>query len=94
MSKARHPVVFVNGNVESNSFYLPKPIDAGAFDYDLFFVPTGSGYFELRSLPGGGSHHLPELVTSMQDEVPDRHRDMARPHRRSARAAEWRRSVR
>ncbi len=67
LNKAGIPVVFVNGNVESNSFYLPKPIDAGAFDYDLFFVPTGSGYFELRSLPGGGSHHLPELVTSMQD---------------------------
>ena len=67
LNKAGIPVVFVNGNVESNSFYLPKPIDAGAFDYDLFFVPTGSGYFELRSFPGGGSHHLPELVTSLQD---------------------------
>ena len=49
------PVVYVNGNVNSDSFFLPKPIDAGFVDYDLFFVPTGSGYFELRSLPGGGA---------------------------------------
>ena len=61
------PVVYLNGNVQSNSFYLTKPIDAGFVDYDLFFVPTGSGYFELRSLPGGGAHHLPHLVTAVQD---------------------------
>jgi outer membrane autotransporter protein len=53
--------------VNQNSFYLAKPVDAGAFDYDLFFVPTGSGFFELRSFPGGGSHHLPHLVTAVQD---------------------------
>ena len=61
------PVVFVNGDVNKDSFFLPKPIDAGFVDYDLFFVPTGSGYFELRSLPGGGAHHLPHLVTAVQD---------------------------
>ncbi len=61
------PVVFVNGNVNKDSFFLPKPIDAGFVDYDLFFVPTGSGYFELRSLPGGGAQHLPHLVTAVQD---------------------------
>ena len=61
------PVVFVNGNVERDAFFLPKPIDAGFVDYDLFFVPTGSGYFELRSLPGGGAHHLPHIVTAVQD---------------------------
>ena len=61
------PVVFVNGNVNKDSFFLPKPIDAGFVDYDLFFVPTGSGYFELRSLPGGGAYHLPHLVTAVQD---------------------------
>jgi hypothetical protein len=61
------PVVFVNGNVSSDAFFLPQPIDAGFVDYDLFFVPTGSGYFELRSLPGGGAHHLPHLVTAVQD---------------------------
>jgi hypothetical protein len=61
------PVVFVNGNVNKDSFFLPKPIDAGFVDYDLFFVPTGSGYFELRSLPGGGAYYLPHLVTAVQD---------------------------
>ena len=61
------PVVFVNGEVNKDSFFLPKPIDAGFVDYDLFFVPTGSGYFELRSLPGGGAYHLPHLVTAVQD---------------------------
>ncbi len=59
--------MYVNGNVESDSFFLPKPIDAGFVDYDLFFIPTGSGYFELRSLPGGGAHHLPHIVTAVQD---------------------------
>ena len=56
-----------NGNVASNAFYLPQPIDTGLFDYDLFFVPTGSGFFELRSFPGGGAHVLPQLLTASQD---------------------------
>jgi hypothetical protein len=61
------PVVFVNGNVSSNAFYLAKPIDTGFFDYDLHFVPTGSGFFELRSHPGGGAHILPHVVTVTHD---------------------------
>jgi outer membrane autotransporter protein len=56
-----------NGNVASNAFYLPKPIETGLFDWDLFFVPTGSGFFELRSFPGGGAHVLPQLLTASQD---------------------------
>jgi len=61
------PVVFVNGNVDANDFYIDKPIDAGFFEYDLFFVPTGSGFFELKNHTGGGSHLLPHLVTFTHD---------------------------
>jgi hypothetical protein len=52
------PVVFVNGNESSNAFYMPQPFDSGLFDWDAYFVPTGSGFFELKSFPGGGSHVL------------------------------------
>ncbi|MGH6792951.1 MAG: autotransporter outer membrane beta-barrel domain-containing protein, partial [Methyloceanibacter sp.] len=61
------PVVFVGGNVKSDAFFLAQPIDTGFFNYDLFFVPTGSGIFELRSFPGGGALLLPQLVTATQD---------------------------
>jgi hypothetical protein len=61
------PVVYVNGDVDKDAFYLTKPVDAGFFDYDLFFRPTGSGVFELKSVPGGGAHVLPHLLTSVQD---------------------------
>jgi autotransporter family porin len=62
------PVVLVpNGEVKSDAFFLPQPIDTGLFDWDLFFVPTGSGFFELRSFPGGGAHVLPQLLTAVQD---------------------------
>jgi len=61
------PVVFVDGNVDANDFYIDKPIDAGFFEYDLFFVPTGSGFFELKNHTGGGGHLLPELVTFTHD---------------------------
>lgn len=61
------PVVFANGDVKSDAFYLDKPIHAGLFDYDLFFRPTGSGVFELKSYPGGGSHSLPHIITTSQD---------------------------
>jgi outer membrane autotransporter protein len=62
------PVVFVTGNVNGNQFFLKDgPIDTGFFDYDLFFVPTGSGFFELRSFPGAGAHLLPQLITASQD---------------------------
>ena len=50
-----------------NAFQLDQPIDTGFFDYDLFFTPTGSGFWELRSFPGGGAFLLPQLVTAAQD---------------------------
>lgn len=59
------PVVFVDGNVNASNFYLDKPIDTGFFEYDLVFVPTGSGFFELRSHASGGAHVLPQIVTSI-----------------------------
>lgn len=61
------PVVFVDGNVNKSNFYLEKPIDAGFFEYDLVFVPTGSGRFELRSHTGGGSHILPHIITAAHE---------------------------
>ncbi|ODS00418.1 hypothetical protein AUC69_00665 [Methyloceanibacter superfactus] len=61
------PVVFVEGDVSKSNFYLEKPIDAGFFDYDLIFRPTGSGVFELKNHPGGGSHILPHVVTFTHD---------------------------
>ena len=81
-----------DGNVSSKALFLKKPIDAGNFDYDLFFVPTGSGFFELRSHPGGGSHTLPRLITATQDMFHttsetwlDRTADLlVDPHRRGA----------
>jgi len=66
-AKAVIPVVYVNGNVNSNAFSLDKPIDTGFFDYDLFFRPTGSGVFELRSFVGAGAFVLPQLETALQD---------------------------
>lgn len=59
------PVVFVDGNVNASNFYLDKPIDTGFFEYDLVFVPTGSGYFELKSHAGGGAHVLPQILTTV-----------------------------
>src|SRR4029453_11577626 len=35
--------------------------------YDLFFRPTGSGIFELRSFLGPGAFVLAQLKTAMQD---------------------------
>jgi autotransporter family porin len=61
------PVVFVNGNVKGNAFFLNKPIDTGFFDYDLFFRPTGSGVFALKSFLGAGAFVLPQLITAAQD---------------------------
>jgi autochaperone domain-containing protein len=64
------PVVFVpNGQVQSNAFFMPQPFDSGLFDWDVYFVPTGggSGFFELKSFPGGGAHVLPQLLTAAQD---------------------------
>ncbi|HWM32588.1 MAG TPA: hypothetical protein VNO69_12920, partial [Methyloceanibacter sp.] len=61
------PVVFVGGNVKSDAFFLQQSIDTGFFNYDLFFVPANSGFFELRSFVGGGALLLPQLVTAAQD---------------------------
>ena len=49
-------VVTVTGKTpNSNAFQLAKPIDTGFFDYDLFFTPTGSGFWSLKSYPGAGA---------------------------------------
>ena len=62
------PVVYVNGATpKGNEFFLPHPIDTGFFDYDLFFGPTGSGVFELKSFLGQGAFVLPQLITAAQD---------------------------
>jgi autotransporter family porin len=67
LNKQGIPVIYVNGNVTGDEFFLKKPIDTGFFNYDLFFRPTGSGVFELRSFLGGGAFVLPQLETAMQD---------------------------
>ncbi|BAQ16363.1 autotransporter domain-containing protein [Methyloceanibacter caenitepidi] len=63
------PVVFVEGKTPSagNFVLADGPIDTGLFDYDLFFVPTGSGFWELRSFVGATAHALPKLLTAAQD---------------------------
>jgi len=62
------PVIFVDGATPSESnFQLAQPVDTGFFDYDLFFVPTNSGFWELRSFTGAGAFLLPQLVTAAQD---------------------------
>ena len=62
------PVVFVTGATPTgNEFQLAQPIDTGFFDYDLFFTPTGSGFWDLKSYPGAGAQLLPQLVTAAQD---------------------------
>jgi autotransporter family porin len=61
------PVIYANGNVSSDAFFLNQPIDTGFFNYDLFFRPTGSGVFELRSFLGAGAFVLPQLETAAQD---------------------------
>jgi autotransporter family porin len=62
--------VFVNGATpKGDEFFLGNPIDTGFFnyDYDLFFRPTGSGVFELRSFLGQGAFVVPQLITASQD---------------------------
>ncbi len=61
------PVVYANGDVKPDAFFLDQPIDTGFFDYDLFFRPTGSGIFELRGFLGAGAFVLPQLTTAAQD---------------------------
>ena len=61
-------VVYVNGATPNgNEFFLPHPINTGFFDYDLFFKPTDSGVFELKSFLGQGAFVLPQLITAAQD---------------------------
>ena len=61
-------VVTVTGATPNpNAFSLAEPVDTGFFDYDLFSTPTGSGFWSLKSFPGGGAFLLPQLVTAAQD---------------------------
>jgi Autotransporter beta-domain/Autochaperone Domain Type 1 len=61
-------VVTVTGATPNeNAFQLDQSIDTGFFNYDLFFTPTGSGFWELRSFAGPGAFLLPQLVTAAQD---------------------------
>jgi len=61
-------VVTVTGTTPTgNEFQLDQPIDTGFFDYDLFFTPTGSGFWSLKSFPDADAHLLPQLVTAAQD---------------------------
>ncbi len=50
-----------------NAFQLDQTVDAGFFNYDLFFTPTGSGFWSLKSYPGAGAYVLPQLITAAQD---------------------------
>lgn len=62
------PVVYVTGATPTGKeFSLEKPIDTGFFDYDLYFTPTGSGVWSLKSFLGEGAFVLPELITAAQD---------------------------
>jgi len=62
-------VVNVTGKTprESNFVLKDGPIDTGLFDYDLFFTPTGSGHWDLKSFAGARAFALPQLVTAAQD---------------------------
>ncbi|MFD0985682.1 autotransporter outer membrane beta-barrel domain-containing protein [Methyloligella solikamskensis] len=62
------PIIFATGETpDALGFHMDQPVDAGFFDYDLFFVPTGSGFWELKSFAGGGARMLPQLMTAAQD---------------------------
>ncbi len=68
LNKQDIPVVYVNGATpKGNEFFLSKPIDTGFFDYDLYFTPTGSGVWSLKSFLGQGAFVLPQLITATQD---------------------------
>jgi len=62
-------VVNVTGKTpnEGNFVLQDGPIDTGLFTYDLFFTPTGSGHWDLKSFAGAASHILPKLLTAAQD---------------------------
>ena len=61
------PVVYVSGNAKGDEFSIEKPIDAGLFNYDVFFTPTGRGVFELKSFLSAGAFVLPQFETAAQD---------------------------
>ena len=61
------PVVYINGNANGDEFFLDKPIDTGLFNYDLFYTPTGSGVFELKSFLSSNALMLPQIETAAQD---------------------------
>ena len=76
-------VVTVTGKTPTgNEFKLAEPIDTGFFNYDLFFTPTGSGFWSLKSFPGAGAHLLPQLVTAAQDIWHQGSSHLVRPHGR------------
>jgi hypothetical protein len=61
-------VVTVTGATPNpDAFQLDQSIDTGFFNYDLFFTPTGSGHWDLRSFAGPGAFLLPQFVTAAQD---------------------------
>ncbi|MEM8575890.1 MAG: autotransporter outer membrane beta-barrel domain-containing protein, partial [Pseudomonadota bacterium] len=61
-------MVVLDGGARTATFQLLHgPIDAGFFNYDLFFDPTGSGVWELRSFVGASAYALPKLLTAAQD---------------------------
>ncbi len=68
LNKTPIPVIYVTGATPTgNEFYLAKPVDTGFFDYDLYFTPTGSGVWSLKSFLGQGAFVLPQLITAAQD---------------------------
>ena len=48
-NKVGIPVVYVNGNVKGDEFFLNKPIDTGFFDYDLFDGRREAAYSSSRA---------------------------------------------
>ena len=89
-------LVTVTGKTpNSNAFQLAKPIDTGFFDYDLFFTPTGSGFWSLKSYPGAGAQLLAAAPHRGAGHLAPDLVDLVRPHGGFARAAErWRRTCR
>ena len=67
LNKEGIPVVYVNGNANGDAFFLEKPIGSGLFNYDLFYTPTGSGIFELKSFLSANAFVLPQFETAAQD---------------------------
>jgi len=92
LNKQGIPVVYVNGATpKGNEFFLSQPIDTGFFNYDLFFRPTGSGVFELRSFLGPGRLRAAAAHHRGPGPVALGFLHLVRPHRRFEGASERRR---